>query len=981
TCNEAAGVVTCTMPSLAVGTAPDITVTVTAPATAGTLSNSVTVSSAIADPVSGNDSDTETTDVASADLSIVKIDAADPVAPNSSVVYTLTVTNAGPSTATAVSVVDTLPAGVTFVSATGTGWTCNEAAGVVTCTMPSLAAGTAPAITVTVTAPATAGTLSNSVTVDSATSDPDNTDDSDTETTEVATADLSITKIDAADPVLPSSNIVYTLTVTNSGPSTATSVSVVDTLPAGVTFVSATGTGWTCNEAAGVVTCTMPSLGVTTAAPITITVTAPATPGQLSNSATVSTATTDPNSANDTDTETTDVTAAPSADLSIVKIDAADPVAPNSSVVYTLTVTNNGPSTATSVSVVDTLPAGVTFVSATGTGWTCNEAAGVVTCTMPSLAIGTAPDITVTVTAPATAGLLTNNATVSSATNDSNSANDSDSETTEVVSADVSIVKTDAVDPVAPSGTILYTLTVTNAGPSTATAVTVTDTLPPSVTFVSATGTGWTCAEAAAVVTCTMPTLGVTTAPAITITVTAPAAPTTLTNNATVSMAENDSNSANDSDSETTDVVAAPSADLSITKTDLADPVAPGGSITYTLAVANAGPSTATNVSVSDALPAGVTFVSASGTGWTCAEAAGAVTCTMPSLAVGTAPAITVVVTAPAAEGQLTNNATVTGSTADPNGSNDSDSETTDLVADPSADLSIVKSDSADPVAISASLTYTLAVSNAGPSAATAVSVVDTLPAGVTFISASGTGWTCAEAAGVVTCTMPSLAVGAAPPISIVVTTPSTGGPLNNSATVTSTTPDDDPTDDTDTETTVVQSLPILVVTKIDTIAIDDNGNNELNPGEGVEYTIEVRNDGASPATNVVLSDTAPAYTTIIAGSVTTTRGLITSSTGSVGVNIGTLLPNESAEVRFRVRIDAVLPAGVNSIMNQATVTSTELGTISSDDPTPPGDDDPTITTIVTLAAANVPALDPGMLLMLAVVLALAGAVVVRGRM
>ncbi|HEX7152053.1 MAG TPA: hypothetical protein VF618_11245, partial [Thermoanaerobaculia bacterium] len=685
-------------------------------------------------------------DAESADLSVVKSDDADPVLVNGTINYTLTVTNAGPSTATSVSVVDTLPAGVTFVSATGTGWTCNEAAGVVTCTMPSLGVATAAPITITITAPGTPGMLTNNVTVSSATADPDSGNDSDSETTNVnaapTSADLSLVKSDAADPVAPNGTIIYTLAVSNAGPNAADNVSVSDTLPAGVSFVSATGTGWTCNEVAGVVTCTTASLGVGAAPAITVIVTAPATAGTLTNDASVSSDTTDPDGTDNSDDETTDVT---SADLAIVKNDAADPVAPNGSIVYTLAVTNIGPSAATSVSVTDTLPAGVTFVSATGTGWTCNEAAGVVTCTTPSLAIGSAPAITITVTAPATAGTLSNNATVSSATSDPNSGNDSDNETTDVASADLSITKVAGAETAAPNSTITYTLTVTNAGPSTATNVSVVDTLPAGVTFVSATGTGWTCNEAAGVVTCTMPSLAVATAPAITLVVTAPATAGLLENNVTVSSTTDDPDGGNNSDAFDVDVQ---TADLSIVKIDAADPVLPSGNIVYTLTVTNAGPSVATSVSVVDTLPAGVTFVSATGTGWTCNEAAGVVTCTTPNLGVTTAPDITVTVTASGTPGQVSNSATVSTTTTDTNSGNDTDTETTDVTAAPSADLSVVKIDAADPVAPNGSIVYTLTVTNAGPSTATSVSVVDTLPAGVTFVSATGTGWTCNEAAG-----------------------------------------------------------------------------------------------------------------------------------------------------------------------------------------------------------------------------------------
>lgn len=120
----------------------------------------------------------------------------------------------------------------------------------------------------------------------------------------LALADLAITKTANGSTAFGTFPFSYTLAVTNNGPGTATTLSVSDTLPAGSGFVSATGTGWTCGFAAGTVTCTMPSLAVGPAAPITLTITAPpvVAPGTLSNTATVSAATTDPTPANNSST-------------------------------------------------------------------------------------------------------------------------------------------------------------------------------------------------------------------------------------------------------------------------------------------------------------------------------------------------------------------------------------------------------------------------------------------------------------------------------------------------------------------------------------------------------------------------------------------------------------------------------------------------------------------------------------------------------
>ena len=126
-----------------------------------------------------------------------------------------------------------------------------------------------------------------------------------------------------------------------------------------------------------------------------------------------------------------------------------------------------------------------------------------------------------------------------------------------------------------------------------------------------------------------------------------------------------------------------PAADLSLLLTDSPDPVVGLQSLTYTFAVSNAGPDAATAVSVSDPLPAGTLFESAGGSGWTCGESAGLLTCTRPTLAVGPAPALTLVVRAPAAAATLSNTAGVSAAESDPLPGNNSDTETTTVTAPP----------------------------------------------------------------------------------------------------------------------------------------------------------------------------------------------------------------------------------------------------------------------------------------------------------
>jgi uncharacterized repeat protein (TIGR01451 family) len=121
-------------------------------------------------------------------------------------------------------------------------------------------------------------------------------------------------------------------------------------------------------------------------------------------------------------------------------------------------------------------------------------------------------------------------------------------------------------------------------------------------------------------------------------------------------------------------------ADLSITKTDRPDPVQPGGTVTYTISVTNAGPDAATNVTVTDRLPNGVTFLSASTTSGNCSQTKLTVTCDLGAISSTNgqkAERVTIHVKAPSSAGEITDIATVSSTTKDTNHSNNSASQTT----------------------------------------------------------------------------------------------------------------------------------------------------------------------------------------------------------------------------------------------------------------------------------------------------------------
>ncbi|MDY7229133.1 Ig-like domain-containing protein [Hyalangium rubrum] len=131
-------------------------------------------------------------------------------------------------------------------------------------------------------------------------------------------------------------------------------------------------------------------------------------------------------------------------------------------------------------------------------------------------------------------------------------------------------------------------------------------------------------------------------------------------------------------------------ADLSINLTATPNPVSPGSDLTYTVQVGNAGPDTANAVTVTFPVPAGTTFSSVGGAGWTCAAAGGVVTCTLPSLAIDTTATFTIVVVPTAQSGSIIGSATVTSPTPDPTSENNNDTETTGIAATNDAPVNTV---------------------------------------------------------------------------------------------------------------------------------------------------------------------------------------------------------------------------------------------------------------------------------------------------
>ncbi|UCE62925.1 MAG: SBBP repeat-containing protein, partial [Nitrospirota bacterium] len=226
-------------------------------------------------------------------------------------------------------------------------------------------------------------------------------------------SDLLITQNNSPDPVTALENLTYTLFISNGGPQNATEVLATDSLPTGVTFVSATPSAGTCSGTS-LVTCNLGTMNVGDRATVELVVKT-TTEGTLTNIASVTSGVTDPNSNNNTVMQSTTVN--PAADIALAKTDDPNPVLNNSELTYILTVTNNGPDAATGVVVTDTLPPGVTFVLAKASQGSCSGTR-TVTCDLGTINNGANATVDIIVVTPDAVTTVDNTASVTSDVSD-----------------------------------------------------------------------------------------------------------------------------------------------------------------------------------------------------------------------------------------------------------------------------------------------------------------------------------------------------------------------------------------------------------------------------------------------------------------------------------------------------------------------------------------------------------------------------------
>ncbi len=316
------------------------------------------------------------------------------------------------------------------------------------------------------------------------------------------------------------------------------------------------------------------------------------------------------------------------------------------------------------------------------------------------------------------------------------------------------------------------------------------------------------------------------------IVVTAPATTGTITNSATVSGTEVDPFPDDNTWSQDTEVVT-PQADLTVQQSDDPDPVAGGDALTYSVDVFNFGPLDATGFTLTDTLPAGVSFVSATPGQGSCAESAGIVTCDLGTVERSQNVSAEIVVTVPTSIGTITNTASVEADQDDLNPDDNTSSEDSEVVEPGTADLAVTQSDSSDPAGFGSELTYTVFVSNAGPATATDVSLTDTLPTGVPLVSATPSQGDCQTGAGTVTCDLGSIARSEQAFLDVVITAPSESTTITNTAVVTSSLDPNSSNNSSTEDTDIRPPCHPAVCIDNDTVLLAVNPEGHLNAPDG----------------------------------------------------------------------------------------------------------------------------------------------------
>ncbi|WP_346837710.1 isopeptide-forming domain-containing fimbrial protein [Microbulbifer sp. SAOS-129_SWC] len=922
-----------------------------------------------ADPTPDNNTDDEVTPIEAApDYVIDKIENfSDPAHPGDTVEWTIEVRNDGNQDGTGVVVTDSLPDTSLFTGFTASdGGTVDLAAGTVTWDIGDLAVGDSRTFTLTATivdqVPTTIPTQTNTVSVDDdGNNGPDPTPDNntDSEDFDITYVDLNIDKDDAGVTAEPGDSVVYTLSYGNSGTADASGVVITESLPDYASFDAANSDPrWVQNGDTLTLDLGTVAAGETGSVEFTVIIDSPIPSGVEETSNTTSIDDDggkgpDQNTDDNSDDEVTPIDGRP--DYVIDKIENfSDPAHPGDTVEWTIEVRNDGNQDGTGVVVTDSLPDTSLFTGFTASdGGTVDLAAGTVTWDIGDLAVGDSRTFTLTATivdqVPTTIPTQTNTVSVDDDGNngpDPTPDNNTDSEDFDITYVDLNIDKDDAGVTAEPGDSVVYTLSYGNSGTADASGVVITESLPDYASFDAANSDPrW--VQNGDTLTLDLGTVaaGETGSVEFTVIIDSPIPSGVEETSNTTSIDDDggkgpDQNTDDNSDDEVTPIDGRP--DYVIDKIEnFSDPAHPGDTVEWTIEVRNDGNQDGTGVVVTDSLPDTSLF-----TGFTASDggtvdlAAGTVTWDIGDLAVGDSRTFTLTATivdqVPTTIPTQTNTVSVDddgNNGPDPTPDNNTDSEDFDITY---VDLNIDKDDAGVTAEPGDSVVYTLSYGNSGTADASGVVITESLPDYASFDAAnSDPRWV--QNGDTLTLDLGTVAAGETGSVefTVIIDSPIPSGVEETSNTTSidddgGKGPDQNTDDNSDDEVTPIDGRPDYVIDKI------ENFSDPAHPGDTVEWTIEVRNDGNQDGTGVVVTDSLP-DTSLFTGFTASDGGTVDLAAGTVTWDIGDLAVGDSRTFTLTATIVDQVPT---TIPTQTNTVSVDDDGNNGPDPTPDNNTD-----------------------------------------
>ncbi|MDJ0663302.1 MAG: SdrD B-like domain-containing protein [Acidimicrobiia bacterium] len=884
------------------------------------------------------------------------------------VTFTVTVSNAGPDSATGVSVEDSVPDGFSSIAAISNGG--SAVGSTVAWSGLVIAAGGSVDLTFAATVEAPPAGYSNVAEVTAADQyDPDSTpgnddgdqseDDEDAASLMPQQVDLSLAKT-VSDPSPNVGDVVtFTVTVSNAGPDAATTVAVEDAVPSGFSSIGSISNG---GSAVGN-TVTWSGLTVVSGGSVDLTfeATVEAPPADFTNVAEVTAADQyDPDSTPDNDDgdqseddEDSAILVPQQIDLSLAK--SVSNASPNVGdvVTFTVTVSNVGPDIATGVAVEDAVPDGFSGIAAISNGG--SAVGSTVTWSGLTIAAGGSMDLTFAATVEAPPADFTNVVEViaadqydtdSTPNNDDGDQSEDDEDAASLVPQQIDLSLTKTVSDPSPNvgDVVTFTVTVANAGPDSATGVAVEDVVPSGFSGIGAISNGG--SAVGSVVTWSGLTIAAGGSMDLTFAATVEAPPADYANVAQVTAADQydqDSTPGNDDGDQSEDDEDSASAvpqrvDLSLAKaiSDASPNV--GDTVTFTVTVSNAGPDIATGVAVEDAVPDGFSAIGSISNGGS--AAGNTVTWSGLTIASGGSIDLTFQATVEAPPADYTNVAEVTAADQyDPDStpSNDDGDQSEDDEDSAGAvprqiDLSLTKAVSDPSPNVGDVVTFTVTVANAGPAAATDVAVEDAVPSGFSAIGSISNGGS--EAGNTVTWSGLTIGPGGSLDLTFEATVEAPPAGYTNVAEVTAADqydPDSTPNNDDGDQSEDDEDAAVASPLEADLDLAKTVSNAAPNVGDVVTFTITVTNFGPSDATGVSVDDVVPSGFSNI-GSISGGGSAVGSTVTWSGLTIAS---GGSATLTFQATVEP--PTGTpGEYVNTAEVTSAD----QFDPDSTPGNDD-----------------------------------------